>query len=373
MTDPKAGDQVRAWNIIQGLSEQGWDITVLEKTGGDPTVDAANVRTFEQPLPPRLNDFNPYLYKALREQFQTKPPDIVQVKTFSGVIAAKVVSWLSGHDAKVVYDAQNFETDKIKSAKKSLPWYKRLAAPYIIPWLESASVRAADYIVSVSKNDRDSFRRHFGVPESHISVVPSGSNLVNADSADVAEFLDSHDIPMGTPLAVFHGHYSYYPNQQAVSTLAEDIIPALNERNIDYHLIIAGKGIPEFEDIDRISGVGYVEDLEAFLAAADLAVVPLHQGGGTKLKVLDYLCAGLPIVTTTVGAQGIDLQNSKSALIYDEVDEEFVDGLCRLLKDPRFRDTLGQQALELAEEKYTWDHIIPQVDDLFTSLSNSKE
>ena len=372
VTDPKAGDQVRAWNIIEGLSEQGWEITVLEKADSDSTVEAANVRTFKQPLPPRLNDFNPFLYKALHEQFRTTPPDVIQVKTFSGVIAAKVVSWLSGDDAKVVYDAQNFETRKITTAKESLPWYKRLAAPTVVPWLESTAVRAADHVVSVSENDRESFRRHHDIPESQISVVPSGSNLVDTDAADVAGFLDRHDIPTGAPLVIFHGYYGYYPNRQAIETLAEDIVPALNSRDVDYHLIVAGKGVPEFEGINGISGVGYVEDLEAFLAAADLAVVPLHQGGGTKLKVLDYLCAALPIVTTTVGAQGIDLQNGESALIYDQVNKQFVDGICRLIKDPKLRDILGQRVRELAEEKYSWSHIVPQVDDVLISLVKSK-
>jgi glycosyltransferase involved in cell wall biosynthesis len=372
VTDPKAGDQVRAWNILKGLSEQGWDVTVLEKAGGDPTVDAAEVRTFEQPLPPRLNDFNPHLYRALRDQFQSAPPDVIQVKTFSGVIAAKVVSWLFGHNAKVLYDAQNFETEKSKSAKDSLPWYKRLAAPHVVRWLELAAVRAADHVVSVSENDRESFRRQLNVPESKISVVPSGSNVVEVDDIDVAGFLDRHDIPTGTPITVFHGYYGYYPNRQAIGTLSENIVPALNKREVDYHIVLAGEGVPEFGGIDEMSSVGYVEDLEVFLAAADLAVVPLLQGGGTKLKVLDYLCAGLPIVTTTVGAQGINRQDGESALIFDDVDDEFVDGICRLLKEPKLRDTLGQQARELAGEKYSWDRIVPQIDDVFTSLSKNE-
>lgn len=371
VTNPEAGDEVRAWNIIQGLNELGWNITVFEQPGGDLDVNEADVYPFRHVLPPRLNDANPFLVGKLLSYFYNQSPDVVHVKTFAGVTVTKVVAGLFGSDTTVVYDAQNFETEKIETASEVLPWYKRFVAPHLVPALESLSVRAADHVVSVSEADKESFQSVLDVPEEKISVVPSGSNPVDSDEADVSSFLSRHNLPKNKPLAVFHGYYDYYPNEEAIETIVEKITPELNDRAIEYHFVLAGKGVPNFSEDEGVTGVGYVEDLDAYLAAADLAVVPLQQGGGTKLKMLDYLCSGVPPVTTEIGAEGLDLRDGESALIYDDVDEAFVDGIVEVIEDEELRKRLGCSAQELGEEKYHWDSIVPKVDSLYRSLASN--
>jgi len=371
VTDPVAGDQIRAWNIIKGLHNEGWHINLLENHGGDPSIPEANVNTFKHILSPRLNDLNPYLYRALVSQFRAQPPDIVHVKTFSGVTATKIVSKFSQTESSVVYDAQNFEAEKIETAKSSLVWYKRIISPYLIPGLEWLSVRVADHVVTVSNKDRDSFRDRFNVPEHKITVIPSGSDLVDGDESKADQFRSEHDLPMDKSLLVFHGDFEYPPNRDAIEAIVDKVLPNLDSKTSDYHFAIAGRNSPSFQDRSDIDGLGFVEDLDTFLTAGDIAVVPLDKGGGTKLKMLDYICAGLPIVTTEKGAEGIDLLDGESALVFDSVDKAFVDGIVDLIEDQQCRDNLGSNARELAESTYTWESIVPQIDSLYTSLMDT--
>jgi len=219
VTKPEAGDQVRAWNIIEGLHKNGWKISILEKHGGDSDVEGVDVTNFKHITPARLNDFNPFLYLTLMDQFRWKAPDIVHVVSFAGVIAAKAVSIVTKQSTSVVYDAQNFETGKIQKASGGLPWYKSVAAPYLIPALESIAVRIADHVVAVNDEDRKAFEDELSVPEDKLSVIPSGSNIVDRENADVSNFLSRHNLPDNELILIFHGWYGYYPNEEAVRAI----------------------------------------------------------------------------------------------------------------------------------------------------------
>lgn len=371
VTNPTSGDQVRAWNLIKRLSDKGWDITILEQDGGNSDIDEANVVTFNQPVPDRLNDVNPFLYKELTSQFQKEVPDVIHVKTFSGIIASWAVSRAYQTSTKIVYDAQNFESQKITSDAKSLPPLKRVIAPTLIPSLEKIAVRAADQIVSVSDSDRRSFQSVLGVSDEKITAVPNGSNPVQTGEDLCSEFRSKHGISSKTSVLIFHGHYDYYPNEEAVQNIVNNVVPELKQQNEDFHVVIAGKGVPEFGNNDSVSGVGYVNNLDSFLAAGDIAIVPLASGGGTKLKVLDYMSAGLPIATTPKGAEGLDLENGVSAAIADMEGQEFIEQINSLVESPSKREELGANAQKLFNEKYEWNTIGADLDDLYRSLAET--
>jgi len=334
-------------------------------------VEAANITNFKHIVPPRLNDLNPFLYLRLMDQFRWKNPDIVHVKTFAGVIATKAVSAVTKQSTPVVYDAQNFETGKIQKASGGLPWYKSVAAPYLIPALESIAVRIADHVVAVNDEDRKAFEDELSVPEDKLSVVPSGSNIVDRENADVSNFLSRHNLPDNELILIFHGWYGYYPNEEAVRAIIRQVVPKLQDQGFDFEFVVAGRGVPAFDKVPNVTGLGFVDDLDAFLCAADLAVVPLRHGGGTKLKMLDYLSAGVPTVTTEKGAEGIDLKDGESALIFDGVNESFVSGIVGLLNDEELRKEIGTNAHELFQDNHEWKEIIKDVNELYTCLART--
>lgn len=364
ITSPKSGHQVRVWNLVKQLQDRGWEIEVLQRDShytGDMNI---RVRSFYHFLPDRLNDLNPFLYSKLFKRVNKFKPDIIHVKSFSGVLASKIVSYFSDRTVDVVYDAHNFETEKIKEDKTHLPWYKQVVADSVVSSFEKVAVHESDHIISVSESDKEKFREAYEISDDKITVVPSGSNLfdLNTSPHKVRErYPDSR-------LLVFHGSYNYPPNKQAVESIVEFIAPHLNQNDDQFQFIIAGNGVPSFENNDSVQGLGFVDDLEALLICADVAVVPLQEGGGTKLKMFDYMSASLPIVTTETGAEGIELQHEESALIYKSPDEKFINGIVRLLKDRSLQTQLGDGARNIMEEKYTWESIGEQLDSLYRSL-----
>ena len=111
-----------------------------------------------------------------------------------------------------------------------------------------------------------------------------------------------------------------------------------------------------------------VKDLYPLLHAADLAIVPIRGGGGTRLKILDYMGVGLPIVTTKKGIEGINVKNGEEAIIVDDVNEKFVDAIKYLIDNKQEREKIGANARRLAEEEYDWDKIGEKLDKLYREI-----
>jgi glycosyltransferase involved in cell wall biosynthesis len=114
-----------------------------------------------------------------------------------------------------------------------------------------------------------------------------------------------------------------------------------------------------------------VDDLAAALSLANAALCPIQQGSGTKLKIMDYLAAGLPVVTTPVGASGIDLTDGETALIRDS-SEAFVDAIQRLTDSPELATRLGRNASDLGKQ-YTWTRLLADYDEVLTALLEDAE
>jgi glycosyltransferase involved in cell wall biosynthesis len=115
-----------------------------------------------------------------------------------------------------------------------------------------------------------------------------------------------------------------------------------------------------------VAELGFVEELSAVLAAADVGICPLRNGSGTKLKVMDYLAAGLPVVTTTVGAAGIDLVDGESALIRDD-DAAFAAAVETIVSSPYVAEQLSQAAVELSEQ-YQWEKLLDGYESIVERL-----
>ena len=135
----------------------------------------------------------------------------------------------------------------------------------------------------------------------------------------------------------------------------------------DILFVIAGLGVPFFED-ENIKSVGFVEDIYSLIHAADLAIVPILSGGGTRLKIHDYMGVGLPIVTAKKGIEGINAKNYEHAIIVDDVNEEFIDAIKYLIDNEKERKRIGANARKLAEEEYDWNKMGKKLDGLYKRI-----
>jgi glycosyltransferase involved in cell wall biosynthesis len=188
---------------------------------------------------------------------------------------------------------------------------------------------------------------------------------------DKDEIKKELDIDKNNLVIIFHGSHFHPPNREAIDLIKNDIAPEIMKVDKDIVFVIAGFDVPVFEE-ENIKSVGYVADIYSLIHAADMAIVPILSGGGTKLKVLDYMGVGLPIVTTKKGIEGINAKNGEDAIIVGDVNAKFTDAIKYLIDNKQEREKIGANARKLAEEEYDWDKIGEKLDNLYREILEGK-
>jgi glycosyltransferase involved in cell wall biosynthesis len=190
-----------------------------------------------------------------------------------------------------------------------------------------------------------------------LEVVPGARTAVIPNAADVEYYQPRPLDPPPDGLAVvFFGLLSYAPNIDGVVYFVQKIWPRVAEAHPEARLKIIGGGAPRSLQLlagPRVELTGFVEDLRPHLAAAAAVVVPLRLGGGTRLKIVEAMAMGKAIVSTPLGAEGIEAIPGRDLLIEDQP-EAFADAVSRLLGDPELAARIGQSARSLAVERYSW-------------------
>jgi glycosyltransferase involved in cell wall biosynthesis len=132
--------------------------------------------------------------------------------------------------------------------------------------------------------------------------------------------------------------------------------------------LVGGSEFPKFQK-NNIKSVGSIDNLRTYPCASDIAIVPIGHGGGTKLKVLDYLSFGMPMVTTEKGIEGLKVRHNEEALVSRDADEQFLANLKHLIDNESKRIRIGMNARVLAEREYDWTAIGTKLNDLYQRLS----
>ncbi|WP_395144982.1 glycosyltransferase family 4 protein [Armatimonas sp.] len=173
--------------------------------------------------------------------------------------------------------------------------------------------------------------------------------------------------PAGVPgRLLYNGALSYGPNRDAVLWFVEAILPKITERIPEAHLVVTGNAdaAPEaLRQHPQVVLTGFVAQLQPVLADAQVCVVPLRAGGGTRLKILEAWAAGLPVVATTIGAAGLDGSTDGEHLLMADTPTRFAQQTAALLRDPEKRRALAQSARTLAEARYDWDAIVLKLEE----------
>jgi glycosyltransferase involved in cell wall biosynthesis len=199
-------------------------------------------------------------------------------------------------------------------------------------------------LLAVSENDAGILSRV--APQAKIAVYPNSLPATPMPECESDEAV------------VFSGNMEYHPNVSAVRFFRREVWPLLRERWPGLVWRLVGKNpdaVREFTSDDpRIEVVGPVADAVAELARCRVAVVPLLAGSGTRLKILEAWAAGLPVVSTTVGAEGLPVCDDENILLADGA-EAIAEGLSRLLASSSLRDRMGRSGRCLLEKEFTWE------------------
>jgi len=211
-----------------------------------------------------------------------------------------------------------------------------------------------DDVIAVSADDKARMVQA-GTRADKITVIPHGVDLSRFAWGAGMDVRERHGIAHDAPVLFFHGTLHYWPNTEAVRFIVDDLLDGLLQTLPTLRVIIAGQNPPEYYAHPAVVTPGSVERIEDYIAAADVCICPIFAGGGTRMKLMEYMAAGKPIVSTTKGAEGIPYAAGSHMLIGDDVDaiREHVEAL---FADPRLRQQLGSAARRFAEA-YDWSAV----------------
>ncbi len=263
--------------------------------------------------------------------------------------------------AAFVYDAHNLEHvlwERFAAVQKSplMRAFARSQAPKFVNWQQRVAAQS-EKIVTLSDTDRDEFLRI--CPSADVVTVPNG--------ADVEFFRPLPEIPEEENAVVYFANFGWPPQDDAAIYFHDDILPRIRREIPGVKLYLAGKTPPEA--IRRLGSesvvvTGLVPDIREYIQRAALVVLPLRVGAGTKHRVFQSLAMEKPLVTTSVGAEGIALEHGRHAMIADDP-EAFAAHCIDLLRDSGRRRALGLAGRELVLEKYDWRANYQKLEEVF--------
>ncbi len=223
---------------------------------------------------------------------------------------------------------------------------------------------ATSCVLVVSEEDRARCER--SRPGRRVLVVPNG-----VDCAAVRPNWNDRPVP---PVLLFTGDLGFEPNVDAAYYVATKLFPGIRRRRPDAQLRLVGRN-PDARVRklagERVAVIGDVPDMVPHLHAAAVYVAPHFTGAGTRTKLLEAMAAGTPIVTTTIGLEGIEAVPGRDIVVADDADA-MIAAVCRLLDDPSERRRLGTAARRLVETQYDWPRCLAPLDPLYRQLLGPK-
>jgi polysaccharide biosynthesis protein PslH len=223
---------------------------------------------------------------------------------------------------------------------------------------EQSGVRKFHHVVAVSENDRTLMTRW--VDPSHVTVIPTG--------VDLAQYRPDPSAPEPAPLISFVGAMDWEPNVDAVEYFCREVWPDIRAEVPEARFRIVGRN-PDHRvqkwASDSVEVTGRVPSVVEHLRQSAVVVVPLRIGGGTRLKIYEAMATAKAVVSTTVGAEGLDVRHGRDIMLADDR-KSFAHAVIMLLKDRELRRRYEQAAAETAA-RYDW----PAIGDLFTGILQS--
>ncbi len=227
-------------------------------------------------------------------------------------------------------------------------WYFQMQARRMKAY-EGEVCGAVKSVVAVSDIDADRMRKDYR--PRRVDAIPTGVDL-------------DYFTPRATPLSsdlVFLGSMDWMPNIDGAEWFVREVLPLIRKRKPDCSVVLAGR-TPSRAVLDLASGnggvqaTGTVPDVRPYLWGATVSIVPLRIGGGTRLKIFESMAAGIPVVSTTVGAEGLPVEPDTQILIADDP-ASFAECCLKLMEDPAARARMAEQARQMVASRFSWEAV----------------
>jgi glycosyltransferase involved in cell wall biosynthesis len=375
------GKRLRSYNLLQRLQKEHTITYLCYGTPNAVLPDCPNVTLITLPSPILEQHGIRFYWSLLCNLFSSRP--YIVDRHYSRTLADKAVAliadgsfdllhceWtpytenirqlfgriptvLSAHNVEAQIWERYYLTE-INPAKKAyiyLQWQKLLR-------YEAKAACLYTSVSTVSEPDKEQFVKQYGCKQ--VTVVPNG--------VDEQYFAPEH-IELQHDTMVFTGSMDWRPNQDGVRYFIEEVFPLIRQKRAAATFTVVGRKPPFWlqelaEHTDGVTVTGTVDDVRPYIARSVLYVVPLRVGGGSRLKILEAFSMNKTVLSTTVGAEGLDIDDGKNILLRD-TPQAMAETACEILSDPVRFIAMGQAGRELILQSYTWDAIAKVMADVW--------
>ncbi|MCJ7620302.1 MAG: glycosyltransferase family 4 protein [Anaerolineae bacterium] len=316
---------------------------------------------------------NPYYYRAAETLMRDVDADIIQCQVLFTILAGYFLK--KRYRKPLVLVQENAEY--VKQVKFEAPWY----ATYVLKLLEGLACRVSDRIVAVSEVDKQHMVDLYDVPQDKIHVIShcADHEVFKFDRDGAAMVRKGRGIGPDDVVMTYVGKMDAPHNTVATQYIAERIYPVVTAHYPHSWFMIVGQNyehLLEYER-ERLFFTGFISsrkdaspNLTDYLSASDIIIVPMDRGSGTRLKILEAAACSRPIVSTEIGAEGLEFVHGEEILLTKEVDDEFIELLLGLIKDEAWRQRLGTQARKKVVARYSWEREVARFEEVYQGLDS---
>jgi polysaccharide biosynthesis protein PslH len=382
---PNNGAKLRVYSLLRKLSEHH-DITIVARVLGDvannkldlydrfyntAVLEAiprpkSHMERFKRILPYVLSAYPPEIGTVCFRKLGTKITEILSAEQYDVIqlehsSLAYYLNFIPKNcQARRILTMHNIESIRYHRMFRATTGIGNKLYRYL-NWkrmrrFEPDVLQKFDKVVVVSQKDAEVLSS-WGLSSS-ISIVENGVDTKGLKPLRVNP--DCHGI-------IYVGSMDYFANEDAVVHFCRDILPKV--RRIDEQAVFYAVGRSPSQKVkalarDDVVVTGEVDNLVPYYEKSAICVVPLRVGGGTRLKILEAMALGVPVVSTTVGCEGLDVQDGVSIAIRDDPND-FADAVISLLEDKSLRDKLVCNARRLVVDHYDWGYLAKKLEDTY--------
>lgn len=285
--------------------------------------------------------------------------DIVQSEEMRLAMPGMILSGLTG--VPVVLDEPDLEFEKARQWSSRGNWRR-------IRFAEKLFCRSARQVLTSSKRERELMHHSFGLPHDRISLIPNGVDTKRF-SQGREEGLRKRLGLAERPVVLFMGNFGALFNRDGLNFLLTELLPRVVERVPDVAFLVIGKGLDSKfgGHTYNFKPMGFVADPREYLDVADVCIAPLRYGGGTRIKILEYMSMAKPVVATSKGCEGLHVTHESDILVEDTVDG-FAGAVATLLRDVELASRIGRRARETAAKRYDWSEIAARLESVYVEV-----
>jgi sugar transferase (PEP-CTERM/EpsH1 system associated) len=305
--------------------------------------------------------WSPAMTKAIKKHMKNHDFDLIEIGCISLIKYARLAP---GLPRLMIH--HNLESQLLfRRSKISRNWLAKIylaLQAYKLRRLEKIACRTFDYHTTVSELDKKV-----------LLEISSNINVAVVDNGTDTDYFKPMNVSLEEDTLVFAGSMSWYPNADAMIFFVKEIWPLIKKKIPDIKLNLIGSQPPaELIELCQIEpGVnllGFVEDVRTYIAKSSVYVVPIRVGGGTRLKILDAMAMGKAIISSSIGCEGIEVRDGENIVIADDP-EKFAEKIIQLLRNKSLRNRLEIAARETAVKYYSWSHIAPKLEAIYSQLA----